>query len=81
MIIRNVYFMEGWPAPDLGQTRPSRLDGLENSRSGPDPTLDCHDIFPHGSLKFHWFKFREHRFNNIFSQCGNPYRIGRMSSS
>ena len=33
--------------PDLGQTRLSRLDCHENSRSGPGPKLNCIDIFPH----------------------------------
>ena len=41
--------MECWQAPDLSQTRTSRLAGLDIVRPGPDQTIDCHGIFPHGS--------------------------------
>ena len=43
-----VFVMECWPAPDLSQTRTSRLVGLDIARPGPDQTIDCHEIFPRG---------------------------------
>ena len=43
-----VFLMECWPAPVLSQIRTSRLASLDIARPGPDQTIGCHEIFPHG---------------------------------
>ena len=48
----NFFVMECWPAPDLFQSRISKLDGLDIARSMPDQTVDCHGIFLHGIQNF-----------------------------
>ena len=44
----NFVVMKCWTAPDLSQTRISRIVGLDIARSGPDQTINYHEIFPHG---------------------------------
>ena len=47
----NFFVMKCWPAPDLSQTRNSRLASLDIVKPGPDQTIDCHEIFPCGEMK------------------------------
>ena len=55
----NFFVTEGGTAPNLSQIRTFKLAGLDIARPGPDQTINCHEIFPHGNrCGFYFLHFK-----------------------